>query len=140
MSSTVPVTAVPGTIQVLLYLTKDLVLLARYFVPCTDPRYKVKFTCIKSNLYLFRYFVSIKEQCGVKNPYVGEYGGVLDLRHTIGILLTLFLSLYLFRCFVPIDQGALGSKEEDTQSHFLYHSFSLCTLSGTLCRSRSSVG
>ena len=37
VSSTVPVTAVPGTIQVLLYLTKDLVFLARYFVPCTNP-------------------------------------------------------------------------------------------------------
>ena len=47
VSSTVPVTAVPGTIQVLLYLTKDLVLLARYFVPCTDPRYKVQSTWSK---------------------------------------------------------------------------------------------
>ena len=57
VSSTVPVTAVPGTIQVLLYLTKDLVLLARYFVPCTNPRYKVQCTCIKSTWYLIRYFV-----------------------------------------------------------------------------------
>ena len=38
VSSTVPVTAVPGTIQVLLYLKKYLVLLTRYFVPYTDPQ------------------------------------------------------------------------------------------------------
>ena len=57
MSGTVPVTVVPGTIQVLLYLTKYLVLLARYFVPCTNPRYKVQCTWIKSTLYLIRYFV-----------------------------------------------------------------------------------
>ena len=57
VSSTVPVTAVPGTIQVLLYLKKYLVLLTRYFVPCTDPRYKVQCTWIKSTWYLIRYFV-----------------------------------------------------------------------------------
>ena len=72
VSSTVPVTAVPGTIQVLLYLKKYLVLLTRYFVPCTDPRYKVQCTWIKSTWYLIRYSVPgtwVKYFVPVKNRY-----------------------------------------------------------------------
>ena len=72
VSSTVPVTAVPGTIQVLLYLKKYLVLLNRYFVPCTDPRYKVQCTWIKSTWYLIRYSVPgtwVRYFVPVKNRY-----------------------------------------------------------------------
>ena len=72
VSSTVPVTAVPGTIQVLLYLKKYLVLLTRYFVPCTDPGYKVHCTWFKSTWYLIRYSVPgtwVRYFVPVKNRY-----------------------------------------------------------------------
>ena len=33
------------------------------------------------NIILFRYIVPVKEQCGVKDPYLPEYGHLQDCNH-----------------------------------------------------------
>ena len=33
------------------------------------------------NIILFRYIVPVKEQCGVKDPYLPEYGHLQDCTH-----------------------------------------------------------